>query len=72
MKKDLDEGKEICFDLLQNSQSNSRQKNKYSAIQRQQRTKKITAAKQTWQNHWEPVMQVILKQFFVRESCGGL
>ena len=25
---DLDEGKEICFDLLQNSQSNSRQKKK--------------------------------------------
>ena len=28
MKKDLDEGKEICFDLLQNSQRNSRQKKK--------------------------------------------
>ena len=75
LKKDLDEGKEICFDLLQNSQGNtinSRQKN-YSAKKSQhaakeneftpEQRKTRPQKKKTWQIHWEPVMQVILNQF---------
>ena len=46
VKKDLDEGKEICFDLLQNSQGkiiNSRQNKKYSAKKSQMRLKKMSS-----------------------------
>ena len=52
-KKDLDEGKEVCFAyLLQNSQNNSRQKKKKNSARYKVNTRlKKTSSRQNKENH---------------------
>ena len=64
----------IYFKTVKATQG-KKKKIKYRAIQSQhaakengftaEEEKKSRLQKQTWQIHWEPVMQVILKHFFV-------